>query len=225
MTPGRWEPRIRPRARPVGRPRSLCPGGGNVGVDSDVRRCGFRRKQRPLRSERSPRRTNFLRGAALPRPLRCPCGCWGKPRVRPGQPLADPAAPRLREVELVPPEKNGFLEFARSTAGPSRLRRVRCPCRWSVPCALTGGRAQMGLTLPHFLFSNSSRCCRTRADMGTVAVGSGIFGHLERRAWANAGARRSSPPGFAACASKRPPGFEPFGPCLDLKSKKGRVSR
>jgi len=104
------ENRRRPRARPVGRPRSLSAGGGNVGVDSGVERCGFRRKQSPLRSERPPRRTNFLRGAALPRLDRCPCGRGGKTaragRPRPAVLRLDRPARRTNNGRAAPPSSD-----------------------------------------------------------------------------------------------------------------------
>ena len=119
---------------------------GLSGARSDSGRFGFRENPRH-RTRGVPHvelaRPAFSATVTVPLRLRWRAARWpgATPPRRPGlAPLAEGCCPTRRK-------KTGFRQVARSTApqnpGPSRLRRVRCPGRWSGPCALTGRRAQI----------------------------------------------------------------------------------
>jgi hypothetical protein len=64
----------------------------------------------------------------------------------------------------------------------------------------------MGLTLPLAVNKSASVFAELGPTWGPRRSGEASLDIIKRRAWADAGARRSSPPVFAACVSKRPPG-------------------
>ena len=147
----------RARTRHAARPaRKDCAGhaarfgadGRTSGPQTNTVRSGFRRKPPP--SESSACRTKNLRGTPFPRLDRCRSGYRGEPLRRPGQPRADPASPRCPRREVPPVIEIQFpsLRPLHTNPGPTRLRRVRRPGRWSGPCVPPGGRAHIGLSLP-----------------------------------------------------------------------------